>query len=32
MEIVQVTWSPDGGKLALRSFDHAWIVERPEGE
>jgi len=28
-EIVQVLWSPDGGKLALRSFDHAWIVERP---
>ncbi|GEM_PF-1555656 len=29
LEIVQVLWSPDGGKLALRSFDHAWIIERP---
>lgn len=29
IEIVQVVWSPDGGKLALRSFDQAWIVERP---
>ena len=29
MEIIQVLWSPDGGKLALRSFDHAWIIERP---
>jgi len=29
MEIVQVLWSPEGGKLALRSFDHAWIIERP---
>ena len=29
LEIVQVLWSPDGGKLALRSFDRAWIVERP---
>jgi len=32
LEIVQVLWSPDGGKLALRSFDHAWIVERPTGQ
>ena len=32
MEIVQVMWSPDGGKLALRSFDQAWIIERPVGE
>lgn len=30
MEIVQALWSPDGGKLALRSFDHVWIVERPK--
>ena len=30
LEIVQVTWSPDGGKLALRSFDQAWIIERPQ--
>jgi len=29
MEIIQVLWSPDGGKLALRSLDHAWIIERP---
>jgi dipeptidyl aminopeptidase/acylaminoacyl peptidase len=29
MEIIQVLWSPDGGKLALRSFDHAWIIRRP---
>jgi len=29
MEIVQVIWSPDGEKLALRSLDQAWIIEKP---
>ena len=29
LDIVQVIWSPDGGNLALRSSDHAWIIERP---
>lgn len=32
MEIIQVLWSPDGGKLALRTFDRAWIIERPGKE
>jgi len=30
LEIVQVMWSPNGGKLALRSFDQVWIIERPQ--
>jgi len=32
MEIIQVLWSPDGNKLALRTTDQAWIVERPGRE
>lgn len=29
LAIAQVLWSPDSDKLALRTMDHAWIIERP---
>ncbi|HZQ10303.1 MAG TPA: hypothetical protein VFD70_27240, partial [Anaerolineae bacterium] len=30
LQIVEVLWSPDGSKLALRSFEQAWIIDKPE--
>lgn len=32
IQIVQLLRPPDGSKLALRSFDRAWIVRRPRAE
>src|SRR5581483_3238410 len=30
LQIVEVLWSPDGNELALRSFEQAWIIDKPE--
>ncbi len=30
LQIVEILWSPDGSELALRSFDQAWIIDKPE--